>query len=141
MVGPLRSGKQNNNESPLNDEDIDIKNQLSAIDRLIQPLQINRKAINVAFQEIRVIFENKFNTQKRLINNLQTRVSYLEQGVNFNKHIAIIQERQIVDEEQYSRESNLFIEGIEVEIKETPAAILKKNPSRDRFSESCGTGV
>ena len=77
MVGPLRSGKQNNNESPLNDEDIDITNQLSAIDHLIQPLQINIKAINIAFQEIRVIFENKFNAQKRHINNLLTRMSIL----------------------------------------------------------------
>ena len=117
MVGPLRSGKQTNNESPLNDKDIDITNQLSAIDHLIQPLHINIKALNIALQEIRVIFENKFNAQKSLINNLLTRVSYLEQGVNFNKHIAIIHERKIDDEEQYSRKINLLIEGIEVEIK------------------------
>ena len=46
-------------------------------------------------------------------------MSYLEQGVNFNKHIAIIHERKIDDG------INLLIEVIEVEIKETPATILK----------------
>ena len=35
-------------------------------------------------------------------------------------------ERKIDDEEQYSRKINLLIKGIEVEIKETPATILKK---------------
>ena len=85
---------------------------LSEFDELIAPIITNIEGINKALSDLKKLFEEKFSNQQKLINNLLTRVTVLESKVNFNAHIAEIQERKIDDSEQFSRKLNLRLKGL-----------------------------
>ena len=55
-----------------------------------------------------------------------TKVEYLETGVKFNRHIALMQDRKRDDQEQFSRKVNLKLVGIEVQSNDSPEIILTK---------------
>lgn len=93
---------------------------------LVETLQTSINLMNEALENLKKIFEDKLNSQKIIVDNLQTRVSYLECQTKFNKHIALMQERKLDDYEQFSRKTNLRISGVEVGPTDSPKIIMDK---------------
>ena len=101
-----------------------LENQ--SLEEILKPFQVNIDVLNKTLNEVKRFFQEKFDRQKTIIDNLLTRVEYLETGVKFNRHIALMQDRKMDDQEQFSRKVNLKLVGIEVQRNESPNIILAK---------------
>ena len=134
MVGPLRSATVDNSD-------------MSALDKLLKPLQESISQISCALEDIKILFERKLEEQNTVISKLLSQVSVLEKYVTvvestalFNKHMASMHERKMDDFEQFSRKQNLRLEGIPVEDGDSPLKIMEliKNETRELNLVVCG---
>ena len=144
MVGPLRSaGMHASSES----DSAIVNSDLSALDKLLVPLQESISQISCALENIKVLFERKFEEQNITIGKLLKKVTTLEKSVTvlestalFNAHIASMHERKMDDMEQYSRKTNLRVEGIPVVAGDSPLEIMEmiKDECGELDLEVCG---
>ena len=124
----LRSGRSTSTRSKIlpnmESEPIGLVNQ--SLEDILKPFKENIDVLDKALSEIKRFVQAKFDHQKIIVDNLLTRVENLETGVKFNRHIALMQDRKMDDQEQFSRKVNLKLVGIEVQSNDSPEIIFTK---------------
>lgn len=96
------------------------------IGSILNPLREKLTEVFTLISDIEKRFDERFNRHDRLINNLLTRIEYLETRSEYSIHLGNLNKRKIDDSEQHSKKINLLIEGIPVERNENPTKLLEK---------------
>lgn len=96
------------------------------IGSILQPLREKLSEVFTLISNIEKRFDERFARHELLLNNLQTRINYLESRSEYSIHLAKLNKRKIDDSEQHSKKINLIIYGIPVEKNENPRNLLEK---------------
>ena len=109
------------------DED-DVKDDAGEenVGSILKLLRTKLSEVLTLISDIEKKFDEKFARHDNVINNLLTRIEYLETRTEYSIHLSKLNKRKIDDSEQVSKKINLIIEGIPVEKEEHPGSLLAK---------------